>query len=313
VGDTLLADAAKPSIDQFGPDWVTKRVPPFDSDLVVANLEGPITTRTEPWNPGQTWSYGMQPEIASTLGRLGVDVVSLANNHAMDRGPEGLADTTGHLKAAGIKTLGAGFSAEAGQPLLVTSRHGTLAIVAFADVEKARGATTDSPGVKRLTVAHLRSGYETARRAGATWTVAFVHWGENYTPVDDVQRGWASAFAAAGYDLVIGSGPHIVQPIEVVGRTPVVYSVGNFILGTPGRYAQFGVTGHGLVLTTRFSRSAGITMAARCIVTDNRFANFQPQPCPDEGARTTLGALSEAIRIEGNTGTLQFPAAAART
>lgn len=306
LGDTLVGDAAQPYIDEFGPDWVSARLRPFDADLVVANLEGPITTRTEPWDPGQRWSYQTDPKVAAALSRLGIDVASLANNHAMDRGPQGLADTVANLNDAGVRSFGAGStSAESRIPLLVRTPVGTLAIVALADVDAGSG--TASPGVRRLSLENLQGANEAARRAGATRVVAFVHWGENYEPINDDQRRWASAFEAAGYDLVVGTGPHIVQPIEFVGRMPVAYSLGNFIMTTPGRFAKRDVPGYGLVLTTRFSRDGQLTLSAECIVTDNQLTTYQSQPCQGEDAVATLRALHPGIRVEGDTGTLIVP------
>jgi poly-gamma-glutamate capsule biosynthesis protein CapA/YwtB (metallophosphatase superfamily) len=303
LGDTLIGDASQPYIDQFGPDWVAERLPALDADLVVANLEGPITTRTEPADPDQRWSYETSPAVAPLLRRLGVDVVSLANNHAMDRGSFGLADTVKNLTDAGVRSIGAGpTSGESRLPLMVKSPMGIVAIVAFADIEIGSGRY--DPGVRRLTRENLRLGVELARRGGAARVAAFVHWGENYEAVNASQRTWAESFRDAGYDLVVGTGPHIAQPIDVVGGMPVAYSIGNFVMGTPGRFAKRGTHGYGIVLTTTLAKNGDITLSMRCIVTDNQLTNYQPGPCTSEEAATMLRALHPAVRIEGDAGTM---------
>ncbi len=312
LGDTMLGDEAQPLIDRLGIDWITQRVPPPEADVVVANLEGPITRRTEVWDPAQRWTYQSDPSVAAALARAGVDVASLANNHAMDRGPEGLADTMTNLTHAGIRPIGAGASsAESQVPLLVSTPAGTLAIAAFAETDKGSGP--DRPGVRRLSRENLESANLMARRAGATWVAAFVHWGENYEPITGTQRQWAAAFGAAGYDLVIGAGPHLVQPIELVGRMPVVYSIGNWAFGTPGRHADFGVLGHSVMLTTKFSSDGLLTLTATCIVTDNQLTGYQPQPCASAEAVATLSGLNGAMHVENDRGTMVVPVTPAGT
>lgn len=306
LGDTLFGDAAKPLLARHGADWTAARLPAASPGVVVVNLEGPITRRTEPWDPAQRWTYDSDPTVAETLARLGVDVATLANNHAMDRGPLGLADTISSLRAAGILAVGAGDNSRtAGLPLLIRTDVGTLAIVNLADEQsRTMVAGTTRPGVQRLTVENLSGAIAQARHAGATWVVAAVHWGENYRPVDERQRRWAGALAQAGYDLVVGTGPHYVQPIEIVGHTPVVYSLGNFVMGTPGRFADYKVPGYGLVLTTAFTSDHTLALSIRCIVTDNAIVGFQPLPCTEAESRAVMTPLNQQIVLEGDVGRL---------
>lgn len=310
LGDTLFGDRAQPMLDQFGPEWAAANLPKLDADMVVANLEGPITERTEPWDRSQRWSYQSPPYAANALAGLGVDVAVLANNHALDRGPVGLADTITNLRTARIHPIGAGASsAQAELPLLVKSAAGTLAIVSFADGPPRRSAGPDKAGVSQLTRQNLSRGIAHAARAGATWVAAAVHWGRNYEGVDTRQRRWAAALADAGYDLVVGTGPHIAQPIETIGRTTVAYSIGNYIFGTPGRFRSRAVPGRGLVLTSHFTSEESIELSIRCIVTDNGIVNFQPRPCNDEESRDTLSALHPALSMEAGLGRMVVPLA----
>ena len=128
AGDTLLGDTAQPLLDRHGYGWPFARLAgALRADFTLVNLEGPITTDARPWDPGQRWSYNAQPASAAALATAGVDAVSLANNHALDRGPEGLAATAGALAAAGLTGVGVGLDAVAKRPLLIETRTGSWA------------------------------------------------------------------------------------------------------------------------------------------------------------------------------------------
>src|SRR5262245_52561688 len=126
LGDTLLGGEAQPPLDEHGHDYPLRRVQHLwaDADLVVANHEGPMTRRTKPSGKLDTgrkrYWYRADPESAKTLAASGVGVVSLANNHVTDFGPEGLADTLTALDDAGIPHCGAGAEARAARrPVVV--------------------------------------------------------------------------------------------------------------------------------------------------------------------------------------------------
>lgn len=304
VGDTLLGDAAQPLIDRLGGSWVGKYVDPFPpGDVVVANLEGPITDRTESFDPTQRWSYNADPAVAQALADLGVDVVSLANNHAFDRGPEGLADTMTNAAAADVFTIGAGSTAaDARLPLLVRSDAMTVAVVAFGDSGGEETATADRPGLRRASASNFLADLELAHAAGADRVIAFVHWGENYADIDDRQRALAQSLVDAGYDLVIGHGPHTVQPIEYIDGVPVVFSLGNWIFGTPGRFTG-DYPGYGLVVRAVLDADA-LALEVRCMVTDNEIIIYQPRPCSQTQAERVVGGLHPSIRMVDGVGHL---------
>ncbi|MGQ0574047.1 MAG: CapA family protein [Pseudonocardia sp.] len=308
VGDTMLGDEAQVQIDQraTGYDW------PFDgvresaasADFVMAVAETPISAHTVPWNPAKQYSYSSRPPVAEALARAGVDAVQLANNHAYDTGPIGLTDTIAHLDAAGIASIGAGPDLErAQQPLLLRTELGMVGIVAIGESFGHRAAD-DAGGTLVMSPETIERGAAAARAAGADWVVAFAHWGDNYAPVNPAQQAAAQLFAAAGYDMVVASGPHSTQPIELVGGMPVVYSLGNWVFGTPGRWATNGVQGLGLVAELRLGRDRPAELAVRCLVTDNDVVDFQPRFCDPAQAQAFLPTLSPLLRMDGDTGVL---------
>jgi poly-gamma-glutamate capsule biosynthesis protein CapA/YwtB (metallophosphatase superfamily) len=307
LGDTMLGDVAQAQLDLYGPAWAAARVPPpADADVVIANLEGPITNRVERFDLLQQFSYQQSPSVVKAFAELGIDVFTLANNHTMDRGPLGLADTIANARAAGLRTFGAGATtAQARLPLLVKTDIGVLGVVALSDDGGAKVARRDRAGIRRLNQANIVEDLQLARRAGADWVAAYVQWGENYSPVDERQRAFARALVAAGYDLVIGGHPHVVQPIEIISGVPVVYSLGNYVFTTRGRFND-AVPGFGLMLSTQF-RPGRIAVTMRCIQTDNEIVLFQPRPCDTTQAQLVLGALHPQVRVQGDVGRLEVP------
>jgi len=309
VGDTLIGGDAQPYLDENGIDWPARNMPPIVADVTVANIEGPLTTLTDPFNPTALWTYQSPPEAAGVLAQLGIDVGLLGNNHAFDRGPEGLADTIRNLEGAGIRTIGAGTSsAESKLPVLVDTPAGTLAILSFIDMSGPTTSLSNRPGVRRLSTGNLQTGIRDARLMGARWVAAAVQWGENYdASVEDRQRIFASQFADAGYDLILGSGPHVVQPVEVIGHTLIVYSVGNFIFGTNGRYTDSRPPGYGYIATTEFSATSGLSLSLRCVVTNNAIVKFQPRPCSPEEAAEAFSTVGPAMTVTPDRAYLTAP------
>ncbi|GAA1244003.1 hypothetical protein GCM10009609_04190 [Pseudonocardia aurantiaca] len=308
-GDTMLGGEFPLLIQQRqqGPDW------PFDAvrshlagaDYVIAAAEAPISDHVEPWDPSSASVFVSGPEAAAVMARAGVDALSLATDHAFDTGPVGLADTMRHADMAGVSTFGAGPDLpRAEQPLMLRTEFGTIGIVGMGESFGHRAGAI-SPGTMVLSPEAVQRGADLARAAGADWVVAVVHWGDSYQPVAPRQRYWAEVFATAGYDLVVGSGPHYVQPIEVIGSMPVLYSVGNFVYGTNGRYQQLGIPGFGLSAGFELSRDAPPRLAVRCVAADNRAVEFQPRPCNPAETLAFLPTLNAELEVQGGLAVLR--------
>ena len=308
VGDTLFGDAGQPLIDQNGLAWPAARVPlPNDSDVVIANAEGPFTDQLGLADPLQKYSYKAQPRTAGAFAALGIDAVSLSNNHVMDYGAPGMLDTIANAGKNGLRTFGAGATRQQARlPLMIETDIGTIGVVGFSDDSGPNIARSDRPGVHQLNAASMADGITLARRAGADFVVAHVQWGEGYAPVDSRQRAFALAFAAAGYDLVIGLHPHVVQPVEVINGVPVVYSLGNYVFMTPGRFSD-AAPGFGLIVTTEFRATGHLVIRMRCIQTDNAVVSFQPRPCDSAQSPALLGSLNVRAVVSGDVATLDVP------
>jgi poly-gamma-glutamate synthesis protein (capsule biosynthesis protein) len=306
VGDMMLGDAAQAHLDRFGYTWPFDYVRPMlAADFTIGNAESPITTRRQQYFPKQKWHYNVQPQAARALADVGFDALGLSNNHALDRGPSGLRDTMWHAQEAGLRTFGAGMNIdEASAPLLVETRHGTIGIVGLS-TKWIYGAvaTSTRAGTIPLTDAEITRLKQVATAAGARWVVAYVHWGENYEGITSRQRAVAASFARAGYDLVIGTHPHIAQEIEIVNGMPVLYSLGNFAFESPGRF-NGQMPGVGLVARAYVSPSGFQAVELSCVVTDNAITTYQLRPCTEAQSQTLMRRLGPQVTIRGSKGLL---------
>jgi hypothetical protein len=307
TGDILLGDAGAKVFRTRGFAHAFAYLQPLlAGDYVVGNAEGPITERTRRPHREQRWSYAADPRTAATLREVGFSALGLANNHASDRGPEGLRDTLSHLERAGIEGFGAGADEVAAlRPLWIETPFGRVAVVGMATPTLyAAEARSGEPGIAVVTPERIERVAKQARAARARWLVAFVHWGRNYRGVTAQQREVARLFADAGFDLVVGHHPHVVQQVQRIGKTWVLFSLGNLAFSTPGRFDDSGIPGYGLVARAYFGAEGLEAIELRCILTDNEVVAFQPRPCATREAASVLGGLGDGVTLRGDVGVL---------
>ena len=216
AGDTMLGRSVAerlmedPNHELFAPELVEIV---GEADLFVLNLECCISARGEPW-PGRVFHFRAPPWAAETLARLGVDCVTLANNHALDFGPDALLDTLAHLDAAGIRVVGAGTDLErARAPAMLDG----LTVVAFTDHPSEYAAAETRPGVA--------FGMPDSLPEERPLLVS-PHWGPNMTtePPPSV-RETAQQLLDLGATLIAGHSAHVFH-----GVAPrVLYDLGDFV------------------------------------------------------------------------------------
>jgi poly-gamma-glutamate capsule biosynthesis protein CapA/YwtB (metallophosphatase superfamily) len=235
AGDTMLGRGVARALATTPPETLVAaevRAVLGEADLVVLNLECCISRRGRRWEaPGKPFFFRAPPQAVELLVLLGVDCVTLANNHALDYGVDALADTLDHLAAAGIATVGAGADLEqARRPAMVTAGGLRIAVLGITDHPADFAARPDRPGVAFAELDRQLPGWLAAlvREAGAQADVTLVtpHWGPNMTaaPVGHVRRA-AAALLDAGATLVAGHSAHV--PHGVAGR--VLYDLGDFL------------------------------------------------------------------------------------
>jgi poly-gamma-glutamate synthesis protein (capsule biosynthesis protein) len=236
AGDTMLGRGVARELEVRRPetlvaDEVVEVV--READMFVLNLECCISERGRRWpGPRKPFFFRAPPAAVETLHHLGVDCVTLANNHALDYGPEALLDTFRWLDSAGIARVGAGEDGEesARAPRVLEAEGFRLAVVGASDHPAEYAAGDGRPGIA---FADLKSGelpdWLAAAAAGVKGADAVLvtpHWGPNMRqePVDHV-RAAAGALADAGATLVAGHSAHVFQGVD--GR--VLYDLGDFI------------------------------------------------------------------------------------
>ena len=241
VGDIMLARTVSEQVQALGPEIVFAGVQSvFDSaDVLIGNLECALTAMGE--QQPKTYAFAAPPEAAQSLALAGFDVLSLANNHAMDYGIEGLFDTRIILRQYGIASLGAGANAaEAHAPVFLERNGLRLAFLAYVDVPgEITGfdahtwvATYTQPGIAWADLDQITADV-TAAKDQADVVIVQLHAGYEvgtYIPaISSVQQAAAHAAIDAGAALVVGSHPHILQTIERYHDGLIAFSLGNFV------------------------------------------------------------------------------------
>jgi len=204
-------------------------------DLVVCNLECCLSERGAPTARirGKPFFFRGPPSAVEPLRAIGARVAGVANNHALDFGPDALADTIAQLQRAGIEPVGAGPNAErARRGVELTAAGARVGVVAVSDHPREYAAGADEWGIA---YAPLREGApawlldEIRRlRAGCDHVVAFPHWGPNMSVRPAPwQRSLGSELVGAGADLVAGHSAHLFHGVERSGGGIVAYDLGD--------------------------------------------------------------------------------------
>ncbi|MCI9144557.1 MAG: CapA family protein [Lachnospiraceae bacterium] len=203
-----------------------------EADIMCLNNEFTYSTGGAPL-PNKLYTFRANPERVEVLHQLGVDVVTLANNHVYDYGPESMLDTFDVLEEAEIPYFGAGRTlADARKPLYLEIQGKTVALVGASRAEKYKmtpQATDTEPGILRCYDPELF--LETIREAkeNSDFCIAFVHWGkEDSFELEEVMPETGRQYLDAGADAIIGAHPHRLQAMEYYDGKPIIYSLGNY-------------------------------------------------------------------------------------
>lgn len=206
------------------------------ADIFMVNNEFTYTDRGEA-TEGKTYAFRSKPSNVKILSDMGVDIVSLANNHAYDYGEVSLLDTLDTLDEINMPHVGAGKNLdEARRPVVFEQNGITIAYLSATQIERldtpdTKGATENSPGVYRCwgkAVDRLVEDIKAAKEK-YDFVVVYIHWGtENTDVLDWAQLDQAKMIAGAGADFIIGDHPHCLQQLGSVDGVPIIYSLGNF-------------------------------------------------------------------------------------
>ncbi len=201
------------------------------ADLALANLEGAITEREaslKPFIPGKSYPFRFPAGAAAQLAGVGFDVVSVANNHSNDYGPDGISDTMVHLARAGVVATGL-----AGEFALAQWSGKRVAVLAFSPYGRHNNVTQLTQAARMVRLARRHADLVVVTfHGGAEGDAGAVLAGgdETYAGEDRGNpRRFAQTVVAAGADLVLGHGPHVLRPLECIQGKLVAYSLGNFV------------------------------------------------------------------------------------
>lgn len=199
------------------------------ADLAVVNLENPISDGGV--DQGQRYAFRAEPRTVEGLVAASIDLVTVANNHAFDYGPEAAFDTLEILAANGIDAVGLGPTREEAYAAVIRevadTRIAFLGVTAWPAVYNPRAYAAPVLAIARRDVT-LAAIERAALQADLV--VVLIHWGYEYQTIEaPEQRALGRAMIDAGADLVIGHHPHVPQPIEEYGDGYIVYSLGNFV------------------------------------------------------------------------------------
>jgi poly-gamma-glutamate capsule biosynthesis protein CapA/YwtB (metallophosphatase superfamily) len=238
LGDVMLGRGVADHLVSAAPEevWAPELIEITSSlDLLICNLECCISDRGQPTQLVRDKQFFFRaPESAvASLDAIGVDAVGLANNHALDFGPDALSDTIRHLSVKGIAASGAGQDLEhARRGVVIRGPAMSLGLVAVSDHPREFAAGPESYGIS---CADLRKGApdwllaEVRRlRQECDLVVAFPHWGPNMASRPARwQRRVAADLVRAGADLVAGHSAHVFHGIEQIERSLAAYDLGD--------------------------------------------------------------------------------------
>lgn len=283
-------------------------------DLSIINLETPLTLRRDsPLKSKDYLHYSDPVKLPALFTQFGRVAFSLANNHTLDHGPEGLDETFAALNAVSVSTFGAGGNlTDAARPLMqelrIDGKPVTLAVFGafeyrkdydqdfhfYASADKPGCAPVDVPSVKKA-IAELR------QKTPGVYVVYFVHWGGNYLWKNEEQTSTAKALREAGVDLVIGHGAHLMQEVVHDGRGWIFYSIGNLLFNAKGRYALNKAPPYSLPLVVDFSMKDDhlqTSLRVYPIVSDNQLTGYQPRFVTE----TELSEIDTLLATKGGWG-----------
>lgn len=223
VGDIMLDRTLRTTIEEKGGDFIFSCIDSIltSADVVVGNLEGPVTTHPSKSagsviRSPENFTFTFASSTAPLLFAHNIKIVNLGNNHILNFGREGVVQTKQWLTQSGVKYFGDPLASDEGARVLRVE----IGKIPFSFV-----SWSEWTGGKREEVV---SQIQAEAQSGRT-VVVYTHWGEEYVAATTREKVLAHEFIDAGAEVVIGSHPHVVQEHELYKGNHIYYSLGNFI------------------------------------------------------------------------------------
>lgn len=235
VGDIRLDGPVGDIIRRQGPAAPTSAVREIlQADIVLGNLECPVTSRGARVL-GKKWTFRAPPKNLAALKAAGFNLMSVANNHTMDYGPEGFQDTLAALDREDLPYVGGGKDrADAMKLKVVPVRGLRVGVLAFTSTfPESAWAGPHKPGVAYSDYDRAGEVIREARGRCDVLVVVFHGGTELAEEPNEVQKAFAHLAVDSGADAFIGHHPHVIQPLEIYQDKPIIYSLGNFLFVSP--------------------------------------------------------------------------------
>ena len=290
VGDLMMSSWIIDYVNENGVHY------PFDStraeltsaDIAIANLEAPLTDSGERFED-KKFTFKVPPHFVEGIAGAGIDVVTMANNHIVDFGCQGLMNTLDILSDAGIKACGAGANRhQACAPTFMDVNNVRVAFVGFSmTYPDDFWATTDNCGTCYPTEELLFEVISECERQ-ADFTVASFHWGsEKSIRPKQYQVEFGRKAIDFGADLVLGHHPHVLQGLEIYKGKLIAYSLGNYVFASYSNVARTSI-----ILRTKIDAGGLVLAKLSPINVHNAVINFQPQQLEGLAIRAVLDELN---------------------
>ncbi len=232
-GDVMLSRTVNAKMSAYQDyAWPFREIASTTSvaDVTIFNLESPFLKEADYRVPTGSFLFKANPQAIDGLLLAGTDIVSLANNHMLNMGRQGLEDTISLLSDHGIATVGAGRDEETARQGYLIERDGwKIAFLAYAYPNDNSVATDQRPGIATMDTDKLVADIIRWRQQ-ADLVIILMHAGTEYVAQPGVeQKAFARAAITAGADVVIGHHPHWPQSWEIYQGKPIFYSLGNLV------------------------------------------------------------------------------------
>ena len=226
-----------------------------NTDHLMVNVEGPLSEGEKQIKEGAVVSltHSMDPGAVTFLNRIGADIWNICNNHIMDAGPKGLADT---LLLAGQNhaiTVGAGMNIDEARKPVIIDAAGGIGIIGVGYQRACRKADEETPGCFSWSdMEGIKAAIEDIKNR-CRWCIVSAHGGEEFTalPMPYTRERYLE-YLNLGADIVVGHHPHVPMNYETVGNKMIFYSLGNFVFDTDYQRSQFN-TEYGIIVKLRFT------------------------------------------------------------
>ncbi len=304
VGDIMLDRGVGKKIGNRGTGFPFENVAGIlqAADLAFGNLESPISSLGT-LTKGKEVTFRAALNAVNGIRDAGIDVVSLANNHAMDYGPAALMETMDVLAHSGVVYIGAGANAAAAcRPVDLTIRGVKVSLLAYTyKFHMVVEAQEQQPGVAIASGEQIKADVQKAKKWADVVIVSF-HWGWEYSDHPDKEtRELAHLTVEAGADLVIGHHPHVIQGVEMYKGGLICYSLGNFVFDQNGTRVR-----RGLILRCDIGRSGVQKAEFLPVVIDA--VEFRPGLASEKAGKSILLELKRLsrqlktnLKLRGNT------------